>query len=185
MSRPVNPHALVGAIERVGGDHARVRQLAWRRGVSLSDAEDAVQAGLARAWARAAQLEDDSRADAWVSRIVKNSVLDAARRRTPTTEHDVDGLSTPAPDDVDCWCVLNQLLGLDERHRRVLELVVLDGRGVAEAAVTLGITPNNAAVRLHRARAALRERLERHCGTTSVQGCDDCGCVERGCCPPP
>lgn len=185
MTRPARSPRLLDAVARAGGDRARLRSLAWRRGVTLADAEDALHAGLARALTRADQLRDDARADAWVSRIVQTAVLDAARRRGPIAEHDVDALAIPPSTDVDCWCVLNQLLGLDEPHRRILELVVLDGRSTSEVAAALGVTPNHAAVRLHRARAALRERLRRHCGTTSVQGCDDCGCVERGCCPPP
>ena len=40
----------------------------------------------------------------------------------------------------------------------------------------LGITPNNATVRLHRARKALKRELERSCGTCATHGCLDCGC---------
>jgi hypothetical protein len=39
-----------------------------------------------------------------------------------------------------------------------------------------GITAENAAVRVHRARAALRRRIEQACGTCSVHGCLDCSC---------
>lgn len=45
--------------------------------------------------------------------------------------------------------------------------------GVAEA---LGITVNNATVRLHRARKALREQLQAFCGTDSMRACLDCAC---------
>jgi RNA polymerase sigma-70 factor (ECF subfamily) len=56
---------------------------------------------------------------------------------------------------------------------------------VTEVARELGLNANNAMVRLHRARNALRERLASHCGTTTARSCSDCGCEERGCCPHP
>jgi RNA polymerase sigma-70 factor (ECF subfamily) len=54
-------------------------------------------------------------------------------------------------------------------------------KAFAEAA---GITPNNASVRLFRAREALRQQLQRSCGTCAEHGCLDCSCggpSSRGC----
>jgi RNA polymerase sigma-70 factor (ECF subfamily) len=56
---------------------------------------------------------------------------------------------------------------------------------VGHVAAELSITPNNAMVRLHRARTALKARLKEHCGTDNARSCTDCGCEERGCCPAP
>jgi len=47
---------------------------------------------------------------------------------------------------------------------------------VVDVAAELGVTPNNAAVRLHRARGALKKRLEQTCGTCTQHGCLDCTC---------
>ena len=49
---------------------------------------------------------------------------------------------------------------LTEGERAVLELVVLDGLSVAEAAKAAGLRPVTARVRLHRARRKLRAELE-------------------------
>ena len=49
---------------------------------------------------------------------------------------------------------------LTEGERAVLELVVLDGLSVAEAAKAAGVRPVTARVRLHRARRKLRAELE-------------------------
>ena len=49
---------------------------------------------------------------------------------------------------------------LAEGERAVLELVVLDGLSVSEAAVAAGVRPVTARVRLHRARRKLRAELE-------------------------
>jgi RNA polymerase sigma-70 factor (ECF subfamily) len=53
-----------------------------------------------------------------------------------------------------------ELRQLPARERAVLELVALDGLGASEAAHALGISPVAARVRLHRARRALRRRLD-------------------------
>jgi RNA polymerase sigma-70 factor (ECF subfamily) len=49
---------------------------------------------------------------------------------------------------------------LTEGERAVLELVVLDGLSVSEAAKAAGVSPVTARVRLHRARRKLRAELE-------------------------
>jgi RNA polymerase sigma-70 factor (ECF subfamily) len=54
--------------------------------------------------------------------------------------------------------------------------VDLDEISVQELAREAGITANNAAVRLHRARLALKRQLEKSCGTCVTHGCLDCAC---------
>jgi len=80
--------------------------------------------------------------------------------------------------------VVAQVEALPPAQAALLERVIIEGANVAELATELGITRNNAWVRLHRARQALKARLKDHCGTDSLRQCLDCGCVERGCCRP-
>jgi RNA polymerase sigma-70 factor (ECF subfamily) len=54
-----------------------------------------------------------------------------------------------------------------------------DPRVVASA---LGVSMTNLYVRLHRARRALREGVEEHCGVSSVAPCLECTCHARGRC---
>jgi RNA polymerase sigma-70 factor (ECF subfamily) len=54
--------------------------------------------------------------------------------------------------------------------------VDLEGGSVGDYARKAGITPNNASVRLHRAREALRKQVEKTCGTCATHGCLDCTC---------
>jgi hypothetical protein len=56
---------------------------------------------------------------------------------------------------------------LADNHRRFL---------VTEYASETGMTANNAAVRAHRARQALRRRLAESCGVCAEHGCVDCSC---------
>ena len=85
------------------------------------------------------------------------------------------------PDDP-CHCSVIQASRLPELYSSILGLVDTAGVALKEAAVQLEITPNNAAVRLHRARKALREAMLEHCGVTNPDDCAGCRCVDDVCC---
>lgn len=137
-----------------------------------------------RALARVAQVRNLERVEAWVSRIACNAAIDELRRRsTGFVEIDEAELADQSEkDDVDCWCVLTQLGSLKPEYATILRRVVLDGARVTDVAIELGLSANNATVRLHRAREALRKQMQKHCGTIDVRSCSDCGCAERQCC---
>lgn len=161
--------------------------LVRRRSGGRLDAEEVLQIALQRALERADQVRDPARTEAWIGRVVRNVVIDELRRKRERLLP-VDELELAAIDDtgaVDCWCVLVQAEQLKPEHSQILRRVIVDGLAVTQVAAELGITPNNAMVRLHRARGALKERLKAHCGTTTARSCTDCGCEERGCCPRP
>ncbi|MCE7979107.1 MAG: RNA polymerase subunit sigma-70, partial [Nitrospira sp. NTP1] len=75
-----------------------------------------------------------------------------------------------------CQCVSSLLDTLKPEYREALQIVDLQEGKLKDLAQQSGITPENAAVRVHRARAALRRRIEQACGTCSVHGCLDCSC---------
>ena len=54
--------------------------------------------------------------------------------------------------------------------------VEIDGVAVKDYAVEARITSSNAAVRVFRAREALRKQVARSCGTGADHGCLDCTC---------
>ena len=65
-------------------------------------------------------------------------------------------------------------------YAEALHGVEVDGLSLKDFAAAAGITPNNAAVRVHRAREALRRRLVATCATCAARGCVDCTCGTRG-----
>ena len=65
---------------------------------------------------------------------------------------------------------------LKPEYAAMIERVDLKEQPLSGVAEALGITANNAAVRLHRARIALKRQLERSCGTCATHGCLDCRC---------
>ena len=75
-----------------------------------------------------------------------------------------------------CTCMTDVLLRLKPEYADIVKAVELDERSIADVARENGLTTNNATVRLHHARAALRRRLVEVCGACSDHGCLDCTC---------
>jgi RNA polymerase sigma-70 factor (ECF subfamily) len=75
-----------------------------------------------------------------------------------------------------CECVHGLIPTLKDEYAAILRTAEIEGVPVTETARRFGITPANAAVRLHRARQALKQRLETTCGTCTEHGCLDCSC---------
>jgi RNA polymerase sigma-70 factor (ECF subfamily) len=65
---------------------------------------------------------------------------------------------------------------LKPEYAELIRKVDLAENSPANVAEELGITPNNLTVRLHRARAQLRERLVQTCQMCSKHGCLNCTC---------
>jgi DNA-directed RNA polymerase specialized sigma24 family protein len=83
--------------------------------------------------------------------------------------------ATEEPRDI-CGCPMTLLASLRPEYAEILRRVDVEDQSLAESAAGLRISTNNAAVRLHRARKALREALLQFCGTDSMRACVDCGC---------
>lgn len=137
-------------------------------------AEDIVQETLLRAMTSAAGFAGRSRPMTWLSAIALNVLRDhyrrpALRNEVAADQTALDGL--PSDDDIVLAlmqdemgaCIADHLTALPDRQREVLTLHDIGGASHAEVAKVLGIGEGNARVLLHRARAALRERLGRHC----------------------
>ncbi len=169
--------------EALGVQRGALLAMVRRRVGDREDVEELLQEAFERALSKSSQLRDLSRVDAWLGRVVKNVIIDQLRRRhdavLPTDDLEAPRLEV---DTVDCSCVLAQADQLKPEYATILRRVVVDGVKIGDFAAELGLTPNNAMVRLHRAREALKVKLFAHCGTTTARSCLDCGCEERGCC---
>jgi RNA polymerase sigma-70 factor (ECF subfamily) len=144
-------------------DHLyRIARLILR---DFDSAEDAVQEALVRCWRDLPRLRDPDRFDAWLNRLLLNSVTDEARRRRryvanltalriePTQS---DGAGALADRDE-----LARVFGrLSIDHRTIVVLHHYLGMTVDEAATTIGIPVGTAKSRLHYATGALRAALE-------------------------
>lgn len=145
------------------GAHALATQILGNR----DDAADAVHDAFAQVLARP-QAWDRQRGplQPWFLRVVRNRCIDLLRRRRPAGAA-VEELVAPGnpPDAVlelqQRDDVLQQaLLGLTPEQRQIVVLRDYLDLGYAEIAAVLDIAPGTVMSRLHRARLALRHRLE-------------------------
>jgi RNA polymerase sigma factor (sigma-70 family) len=147
-------------------------------------AEDLLQSAFARGLEKLPAVESEDSAIAWFYRVLRNAVVDHYRRggaRGRALErlaHEVEGHEAPSPElrDAVCRCVAQLAETLKPEYAEALRRVELEGQSVQAYAEAAGITANNAAVRVFRARAALRGRVSRSCGTCAEHGCLDCTC---------
>jgi RNA polymerase sigma-70 factor (ECF subfamily) len=62
------------------------------------------------------------------------------------------------------------------QYRQALTRIDLEEGSLADLGEEAGITAKNAAVRVHRARKALRSQAALACGACATHGCLDCEC---------
>ncbi len=160
----------------------RPRQIRFLRSrlPSLEDAEDAWQDASIKFLQNAEALVAAERPEAWMGASLRRLVVDryrraAVRRRTldalaaqpaPGEGDDEDG-----PPSVPDHCLKAALRDLKAPYREILAQAYLEERPVTEIAGRLGLTANNAAVRLHRARAALRQAMAGRCQACPLADC--------------
>ncbi len=156
-----------------------------RARVGSSDlAEDVLQTAYVKAIQGADTIRADESTVAWFWRVLRNAVADLHRQRAAEVrvleqkQRWADAEQPPEPElrSAICRCIGGVLETLKPKYASLLRRVDLEGIPVPEAARAEGITPNNAGVQLHRARAALRDGLRQTCGACAEHGCLDCGC---------
>ena len=146
-------------------------------------AEDLLQDAFARAVATLEDLRETESAVAWFYRILRNSVADHYRR-TGRKERALEAFAreldevVPSPEVQGqvCACISRLAATLKPEYADVLREVEVAGRPLQDYAEDRGITTNNAAVRAHRARQALRKQVIAACGVCASHGCLDCRC---------
>jgi RNA polymerase sigma-70 factor (ECF subfamily) len=156
-----------------------------------AEAEDVMQEAYARAYAQLAQFEGRAQWSTWVTRIAVNEALGRVRRggrfvntdlereqeakvdRSDEAWQGANGTSAPFPVGPEDQAAARELGGFLERamdslpdiYRTVFVLREVEEMSTAEAASALDISEELVKVRLHRARAALRQRLDQRVGS--------------------
>lgn len=123
----------------------------------------------------------------WFYTVLRNAIIDH-RRREAATARRMERLAADAEvnegrDDelhgVVCKCVGELASTLKPEYADALRQIEVEGVSVKDYAARVGISSNNAAVRVFRAREALRKQVVRACGTCAAHGCLDCTCGDR------
>jgi RNA polymerase sigma factor (sigma-70 family) len=160
-----------------------LRFLARRVG-NAATAEDILQDALSRTVERAGNVPEGEAAIGWFYRVLENAVVDHYRR-TSTTSRALDQVERESgdlavvPDDAPsrtCKCVGKLKATLKVEYAQALDRIEVEGVAVKDFAEEAGITRSNAAVRVFRAREALREKVKQTCGYCAAAGCTDCSC---------
>jgi len=161
------------------------RMLAVARRIlrSEEDARDALQEAYLQAFRALPRFAGQARVSTWLHRIVVNAALMKIRSRKARPEESIEPLLPTFRDDghstvaFGAWdetadrrleqrqtreLVRAAIDRLPESYRTVLLLRDLEELDTQEVAEMLGVTANAVKIRLHRARQALRELLDRH-----------------------
>ncbi|MBZ0090587.1 MAG: RNA polymerase sigma factor [Thermoanaerobaculia bacterium] len=164
--------------------HRRFLAFLENRTGSRDEAEEILQEAFVKGIERAGQIRDEERAVAWFYRLLRNELSDhwreraAERRGEEALARELADAVEPEPEIGNqlCHCFVPLLPKLKPEHEAILRRVDLEGVRPVDFAAQAGITPNNAMVRLHRARRVLLERMQRSCRTCAEHGCLDCSC---------
>ena len=156
-----------------------------RRVASPALAEDILQSAYVRALEHEAELRAGESVTAWFYRILRNAVIDFYRHRTVedralgewAKELETEVAANDLTQDVVCRCVAKVLPMLPASYQAILQQVDLDEVPLGSFASRNGITAANAAVRVHRARKALKQRLIETCGACAIHECLHCNCI--------
>ena len=152
-----------------------------------SEAEDVVQETYVRAFTHLDSFRGDCSLATWLARIAKNEALGRLRRRRPnvewtslppgTLEAQIIQFPLSAPSDPEKTMAQREIQhvvehavdDLPEAFRMVFITRVIEGMNVEETAEVLGLKPETVKTRLHRARAMLRDNVEKKIGPVIME----------------
>lgn len=155
-----------------------------RKVESRALAEDILQDAFVKGMAKLDTLREGESAVAWFYRMLRNAVIDHYRKRGAASRgleafaKELDQHVEPeaAVKNAVCQCVGRLAQTLKPEYADAIQRIEVDGVTVKAFAVEAGISSNNAAVRVFRAREALRKQVALSCGTCAEHGCLDCTC---------
>lgn len=167
-------------------NHRRFLAFVERRVGDRAVAEDILQDAFVRSMGKTDGVPDEALVP-WFYATLRNAVIDRYRRddsrnraleafgreleRERDTARDLDREI--------CACVTRVATTLKPEYADALARVEMGGASLKEYASEAGLTPNNAGVRVHRARQALKRKMMESCGLCAEHGCVDCTCGSR------
>lgn len=163
-----------------------LRFLQHRLGGRRDLAEDLLQEAFVRGIDRVETLRSDDSALAWFYRVLRNAIIDHQRRRGAAERaleafaEELAHLEAPADEAQGsvCQCVARLVETLKPEYAEALRRIEVQGVPVKAFAEEQGLSSGNAAVRVFRAREALRKQVVASCGACAELGCMNCTCAE-------
>lgn len=151
------------------------------------DAADVLQEFYVRVLKSFADLKDDEKLRPWMNRVLQSVIADHYRLRARSErlekafERQMTVESQMVEEEIDllvCACLYKLLPTLVDDYAAIIWRVDLLGEDRADVRDSLELSESAFRVKLHRARQALRDRLEQSCRTCPEHGFLDCGCEE-------
>jgi RNA polymerase sigma factor (sigma-70 family) len=147
-------------------------------------AEDILQEAFVKVVGWPDQAPADEGIVPWFYRTLRNAAIDQFRRRGAADraveafarELETHEAPNAGMEAEICACVSRLAATLKPEYAEALEAIEVEGTPVKTFAEQKGLSANNAAVRVHRAREALKKRVAESCGTCAEHGCVDCTC---------
>lgn len=147
-------------------------------------AEDILQAAYVRALQHEGELCSQESVVGWFYRVLRNAVIDQYRRRATENraleewgrELETHAVPTHETHGDVCACLTRVMDAIRPEYAELLRAVDLGEQRLRDFAQDHNISAANAAVRAHRARAALRKHLIQTCGACAEHACIDCTC---------
>jgi RNA polymerase sigma factor (sigma-70 family) len=156
-----------------------------KKRISSADvAEDLLQNAFVKSIEKGGDIKDEESIVAWFYRVLRNSVVDYYRQSGRSQQElsgilaDLDSYGQPTPEAENeiCECVNPLLDNLKPEYREALTTIDLADGSLRDLATRAGISEGNAAVRVHRAREAMRKQVQMTCGACAEHHCVDCHC---------
>ena len=176
-----------GMVDVLLENHRSFLRYLERRVGDRSLAEDILQDAFAKVVARPEQAPTDEAIIPWFYRTLRNAAVDQFRRRGAADRaheafaRELETHEAPAPEMEEeiCACVSRLASTLKPEYAEALQVIEVGGTPVKTFAEQRGLSSSNAAVRVFRAREALKKRVTESCGACAEHGCLSCTC-KRG-----
>jgi len=170
-------------MERLLAGHRQFLAFLEKRVESREAAEDILQSAFVKGMEHGDSLRGEEKVVAWFYRMLRNAVVDHYRKRESASKA-MDAWQRELPEAANpevrkrvCECLNDLMETLKPEYREALRIVDVEESSLADLGKSAGITPANAAVRIHRARQALRKQVQAACGVCAKHGCVDCTCA--------
>jgi RNA polymerase sigma-70 factor (ECF subfamily) len=158
---------------------------------NVTEAEDVLQEFCIRVIQREDQLRETHKLTAWLYAILRSTLNDHYRKvgrgRRLTAAFESEQKTVEVSEDGAeefnhvCQCVTGLVPSMRPDQSELIRRVDIEDEERQSVASDLGVSVGALGVRLHRARAALRDSLLDHCGGCCKDGFSDCSCPPGGC----